>query len=80
MPSKSTAMIIVLRLVCQYLHKVTFEGAGGYDDYAFDVYDNAFVAGAFDFDECAFKAVELAAVDAHSCAFDEVDFVRGEEE
>ena len=64
----------------QNLDKVAFERAGGHYDDAGDFYHDSFVACSFDFDECAFQAVELAAVDAHLDSFAEVDFVRGEEE
>ena len=63
-----------------YLDKVAFERAGGYYDDAGDFYDDSFVAGSFDFDECAFKAIELASVDTYLDSFAEVDFFRGEEE
>ena len=63
-----------------YLDKVAFERAGGYYDDAGYFYDDSSVAGSLDFDECAFKAVELASVDAYLDSFAEVDFFRGEEE
>ena len=73
-------MSISVLLGFQNLDKVAFEGAGGHYDHAGDLYDDSSVACPFDFDECAFQAVELAAMDAHLDSFAEVYFVRGEEE